>query len=330
MSANPRPLALPDDPHAEATRRVRQNVSAGLAAPLSALRRLRAGRRLAELAFFFALWIAGATLGLANLEPPDTTGWIARAAGVLIAAAALNAIYLASHEGHHRLLFRNRRVNDIATFLLCAPLLHGATAYRVLHEQHHWHLGGPGDPDDYRNYTRNRRSIWALHWARLLFGTWFYLELIPIVGWRRASAADRPRIAIEYALLLPAWAAVLMTWPLDVLLQAWLLPGVLVCYFSAIRALAQHALTTREDPFAASRSVRSGPIVSFLLLNENYHLEHHLFPEVPSYNLPALRRLIAPRLPRAVEDVSYTRFLARFLLRSIRGDDSVLGLEQHS
>jgi len=66
------------------------------------------------------------------------------------------------------------------------------------------------------------------------------------------------------------------------------------------------------------------------LLNENYHLEHHLFPEVPSYNLPALRRLIAPRLPRAVEDVSYTRFLARFLLRSIRGDDSVLGLEQHS
>ena len=110
------------------------------------------------------------------------------------------------------------------------------------------------------------------------------------------------------------------------LLDVWLIPGVLVGYISAVRALAQHALTMPGDPLTASRSVRSNRFVAFLLLNENFHLEHHLFPEVPSYNLPRLRELLRGRLPRSVEAVSYTRFLAGFAIRSLRGDESPLGL----
>jgi fatty acid desaturase len=70
--------------------------------------------------------------------------------------------------------------------------------------------------------------------------------------------------------------------------------------------------------------------VSFLLLNENYHLEHHLFPEVPSYRLPQLRALLQDRLPHHVEARSYTRFLAGFVSRSIQGDESPLGLRRHA
>ena len=66
--------------------------------------------------------------------------------------------------------------------------------------------------------------------------------------------------------------------------------------------------------------------MAFLLLNENYHLEHHLFPEVPSYRLPRLRALLQDRLPHHVEAASYTRFLAGFLSRSLHGDESLLGL----
>jgi fatty acid desaturase len=68
--------------------------------------------------------------------------------------------------------------------------------------------------------------------------------------------------------------------------------------------------------------------VSFLLLNENYHLEHHLFPEVPSYSLPQLRAILRPRLPRSVEAISYTRFLANFVGRFLRGDESPLGVQR--
>jgi fatty acid desaturase len=88
-------------------------------------------------------------------------------------------------------------------------------------------------------------------------------------------------------------------------------------------------LTEGHDPLLASRSVRSNPVVSFLLLNENYHLEHHLYPEIPSYNLPALRALLHSRLPHTVEARSYSRFLAGFVVRFLRGDESVLGFRRH-
>jgi fatty acid desaturase len=126
------------------------------------------------------------------------------------------------------------------------------------------------------------------------------------------------------------WIPVFAYVPLPVLLQTWLIPGVIVGYISAVRALAQHALTESDDPLLASRSVRSNPVVSFLLLNENYHLEHHLFPEVPSYRLPALRALVRSRLPHTVEAASYSGFLAGFVGRFLRGDESPLGLRRHA
>jgi fatty acid desaturase len=68
------------------------------------------------------------------------------------------------------------------------------------------------------------------------------------------------------------------------------------------------------------------PVVAFLLLNENYHLEHHLFPEVHSYHLPKLHQLIWRRLPRAVSGSSYLAFLAAFLKATPRMDETPIGL----
>jgi fatty acid desaturase len=310
----------------EATRDARRALSSGLEPQIADLRILRADRRLAEMVFFGALWAASGWLGLAAMAAEGWPAWIARAAAIAGAAAALNAFYLLSHEGHHQLLFRSPMANHATNILLCVPLLHSPSAYRVLHELHHRFLGGPGDPDEYRNYTRSARLRWALQWVRLTIGTLVYMPLIPVVAWRRASQAERRRIAIEYAGLTIVWVVVFTMLPLRALVQVWLVPGVAVGYISAVRALAQHALTDPADPLLASRSVRSNTLVSFLLLNENYHLEHHLFPEVPSYNLPRLHALLQTRLPHAVEARSYSRFLAGFIGRSLHGDESPMGV----
>jgi fatty acid desaturase len=318
-------------PHSEATRRARGVLSNGLEAPLAELRRLRAPRRVAEIAFFAAVWSVGIAAGLAGLGAEGLSAWTLRLTGIAFAAAAQNAFFLLSHEGHHNLLFRGRALNHAVSVLLCLPMMHSPSAYRVLHELHHRFLGGPGDPDDYRNYTGNARLRWALQWVRLTIGTLIYMPLIPIVAVRRAARVDRRRIALEYAGMMVVWVTVFWFVPLRVLLQVWVIPGVLVGYISAVRALAQHALTESEaeDPLLASRSVQSNPVVSFLLLNENYHLEHHLFPEIPSYNLPRLRALIRSRLPHTIEAPSYTRFLAGFVGRFLRGDESVFGFRRN-
>ena len=314
---------------AEATQLARQRVSSGLDRQLASLRHQRPSRRLAEITFFAALWGAAILAGLAGLAGEGWASWSLRLSGIAAGAAALNAFYLLSHEGHHHLLFRSPAVNHAANVALCVPLLHSPTAYRVLHELHHRYLGGPGDPDEYRNYTDDPRLRWALQWVRLTIGTLVYMPLIPVVAWRRSSAADRRRLLLEYAGMSAAWIAAFTLVPIPVLLQVWLIPGIVVGYVSAVRAVAQHALTDAHDPLLASRSVRSNPVVSFFLLNENYHLEHHLFPEIPSYNLPRLRELLRSRLPHTIEAASYTRFLGGFVFRFLRGDESVLGLRRH-
>jgi fatty acid desaturase len=286
-------------------------LTAGVESEMAELRRLRPARRVAEIFFFAALWVAGIALGLT---------------GIPLSAIALNAFYLLSHEGHHNLLFRNRALNHATNVLLCIPLLHSPSGYRVLHELHHRFLGHAGDPDEYRNYTGDPRLRWALQWVRLTMGTLVYMPMIPIVAWRRANREERIRLTLECLLIAVVLTPLFLAIPIRTLLVAWLIPGVIVGYISAVRALAQHALTDSDDALLASRSVRSNRIVSFLLLNENYHLEHHLFPEVPSYNLPRLRELLRPRLAQRVEAPSYSRFLAAFVARTLRGDESPMGL----
>jgi fatty acid desaturase len=319
----------PGSGQADATLKARRLVAGGLENDVAALRRLRPARRVAEIACFAALWSAAIAAGIGAIGAGGWAGWTIRMVAIAAAAIALNAFYLLSHEGHHHLLFRRRAVNHTVNVLLCVPLLHSPSAYRVLHELHHRYLGGPGDPDEYRNYTGDPRMRWALQWVRLTIGTLVYMPLIPVVAWRRAGPAERRAIACEYAAMIVVWLAVFIAVPMRVLLQVWLIPGVLVGYISAVRALAQHALTDAHDPLLASRSVRSNPLVSFCLLNENYHLEHHLFPEIPSYNLPRLHALLRSRVPHSVEARSYSGFLAGFIARFLRGDESMMGFRSH-
>ena len=73
--------------------------------------------------------------------------------------------------------------------------------------------------------------------------------------------------------------------------MVWFVPLLLMGALTAIRGFTQHGITDASDPYLASRTMLPSPMVAFFLLNENYHLEHHLFPEVPSYHLPALHRV---------------------------------------
>ena len=53
-----------------------------------------------------------------------------------------------------------------------------------------------------------------------------------------------------------------------------------------------------KDHRLSTRSVRLNPIFSFIYWKMEYHIEHHMFPSVPSYNLPKLHEAIKHQLPR--------------------------------
>ena len=52
-----------------------------------------------------------------------------------------------------------------------------------------------------------------------------------------------------------------------------------------------------KDHRHSTRTVRLNPIFSFLYWQMEYHIEHHMFPQVPSYNLPKLHDMIKDQMP---------------------------------
>jgi fatty acid desaturase len=309
------------------TEALKVSLSRGLETEIAGLRRLSLAHRAVELAAFPLLWAAGAALALrAAALPSSPARVLLEIAGVLVAALGLNAFVLLLHEGMHHVLLRSPVWNRWVSVLLGGGVLISFTAYQVMHEAHHRYLGDPRDPDEYHNYTSSPALVWALHYMRLLVGAFLYVLLIPLLAWRRGSPRERLHIVQEYALLGAAWAAALVIVPFPILLRAWLLPLVAVAVMTQLRGFTQHGITDPSDPLLASRSIHPGPVVRFLVLNENYHLEHHLYPEIPSYNLRRLHLLLRDRLPRCVTGSSYSGFLARFLRATWRRDETPIGV----
>ncbi len=283
---------------------------------LRELHRLRA-LPLLRLPLFLGLYLgaAGSAVWLAPQLTP--IGWLGMLPLYLLAAASLHGISLFAHEAVHSVLSRRRWWNHLLGAACALPVLQNFAGYRVLHLAHHAHLGQPGDPDHYPNLTQRPGRLRTLHWTRLLLGYPIYVAALPFLGWRRGTSRDRLAIAAEVCALALVITSVLVWGPgFQVLLHAWLLPMLCVHFLVNLRGMSQHTLLEHaNDALHGSRSIRSTPWGRFFLCNENYHLEHHLYPAVPWYNLPRLHHALLPMLERegAPRIPSYLSFLAEFL-----------------
>ena len=313
-------VASGESSHFLETLRLREKLMRDTSGAIKTLARPKPAMRAAEFAFFVPLAAVGVSLTVRSHSV------LALAAGIFLTALAINAFVILQHDGMHGTLLRNRRANWLVSALLAASFLMSFTAYRTMHLRHHRYLGDPRDPDEYHNYTHNVALVWLMQFVRLFFGSPIYAVLIPILALRHATRAERRSIALEYAIVLVLWGTLLYTLPMRTLFFAWIAPLLLMGVFTVVRGIAEHGFTIPSDPVVSSRTMVPNPVVSFLMLNINYHLEHHLFPEIPSYHLPRMHRLIWPRIPRAIEGRSYLGFLSAFLRAAPKMDESPIGL----
>ena len=100
------------------------------------------------------------------------------------------------------------------------------------------------------------------------------------------------------------WIIVILT---SIIYQTWLpvlylvLPGFYGKTLVASFGLTQHTGLQEniKDHRFSTRTVYLNPVFSFLYWHMEYHIEHHIFPTVPSYNLPKLHHLIKDQMPPA-------------------------------
>jgi len=292
----------------------------------AALRKQNVRLRLLEIFIFIGVWISAATLTLA--APAFASGFaqiILQLIGIFFSGIALLVFFLEVHEGMHSILFKNKLLNDCISWLFCLPLLLSYTGSTILHLRHHRYLGAQEDPDEYRFYAKTRLGLWLLHYGRLFIAPTIYIFLIPVLGYRYGTSKQRLHILAECGCMLCVYTLIFTTIPFSSLLLAWILPSIFTGFLIGLWGLAQHAMTDASDPLLASRSVHANPVVSFCFINQNYHLEHHLFPEIPSYHLKRAFQITWKQLPYALVAGSYTGFMLEFIRSSFRLEDRPIG-----
>ena len=254
---------------------------------------------------FVGIWAAAGALVLAG------SFWPVRLAGYLIIGASINALGILMHEAIHGSMFRNAAADRCAGFLLGLPLAMSAYAYRVVHHVHHRHTRSEADPDEFGNLTGNPKMLSVAFYAWLIVGGPIYFFHVPVTALRLGTRRDRIAVLTEYALMAGAYAAAFVYVPTAILTHCWLYPLLAVFVFANVRGWSEHTMTTPGNPLTESRTVTSNRLVSFFMCNLNYHLEHHLYPAVPWYNLPKLHKLLQLqyRIAGSCVYTSYLRFM---------------------
>lgn len=276
---------------------------------------------LAVLAGCYAVW------GLGVFAIPSL--WLA--VPVVAVAAALHSSL--THEAVHGHPTRWPRVNA----LLLAPPLTLFVPYLRFRDQHlaHHHDEVLTDPYDDPESNYLDPAVWArlspgmrglLRVNNTLAGR---ITVGPLIGlWTfiagdiRAMRGGDSRAALGWALHLPVAAAVVwvVAWsPMP--LWAYLLAVHLAFGILKIRTFLEH----RAHEKARGRTVvieDRGPL-AFLFLNNNYHVVHHMHPQVPWYRLPALYRARAAHYLARNDGYRYGSYGEVFRRHFLRAKDPV-------
>jgi fatty acid desaturase len=240
---------------------------------------------------------------------------------IFIVATQQHALFVLAHEAAHYRLFPNRRVNDLVGRSLAASVGLSMCAYRVVHRLHHNHLYGDQDPDIalHGGYPRGKaylvRKLVADVFGLTAWKTYRYFLGSPaanantgvaqrplddtLPALRQAARDDRWLVA-GVQLGLPVCIVTLFGWEgLAMYVLLWIVPAVTALQaILRVRAICEHGAPSGYDSaLEAARTTIAGPVLRFALFphHVNYHIEHHLYPAVPQYNLARLHAELTQR-----------------------------------
>jgi fatty acid desaturase len=240
---------------------------------------------------------------------------------LLLMAVYQHAFFVLAHDAAHYRLFSNRTANDLVGRLLGAFAGISMCSYRVIHRLHHNHLFTRQDPDIALTGGYPRGKAYLLKkLATDLSGITAYKTFSYFFGkpaknsetnaalkplddtspaLRRDAKIDRYVVGGVQLGLPFAIYAILGGKALAQYLVLWVLPIMtLLQVLLRIRAVAEHgAPASLESPLTAARTNTPGWLARWVLFpcHVNFHIEHHLFPAVPHYNLPKLHAELVTR-----------------------------------
>jgi len=209
------------------------------------------------------------------------------------------------HESAHRTLAQNRRLNLLlGTYLSGYLILQSYSAYFASHvKDHHGHFGDPARDPDLRDHIR--AGLYE-PWPSMQFIA-RYLVLPLIVSqitlirrlilmrlfYKDADRRELARLSL-FVVILTVTCCLVFGWTKVVLF--WYAPLFLgfpvVNWYLELLEHFPYPATAKLD-IEATRHRAVGPITRrfFSIHQEGYHLDHHLSPGIPFWNLPRAHKI---------------------------------------
>jgi fatty acid desaturase len=215
---------------------------------------------------------------------------------VVWVGSRFHALAIFMHEAAHYRLFKNRRLNEvIGEVFLAWPITVTLRGYRNSHLAHHRHVNTREDPDwedgskeDYRFPKTKNQMTYALIRNFIGFGFWSeFSETAKSKEFNHIPLSLRISQVVAYVAIIGS-SIVFTFWKL--LILYWLVPAFTSLIFILyLRTIAEHyglATDTRNTIGTFWERTLLAPY------NVGFHLDHHLYPGVPWYNLRKLHELL--------------------------------------
>lgn len=217
--------------------------------------------------------------------------------------------YSMSHETAHGTAFKTRWLNE--TLLWMTSIIYGEEPLhrRYTHTNHHtytWHVGKDSQmPYD----TPVTLRTWLVEMSGLALTHFHIVTLYRLVAGRFTDVMKRVipeseflRIRRNAWIFIAIYTAIATSILMGATFLWWFLiiPWFLGRIPMVAFGLIQHVEMAENTPsiLDSTRSFKTNGIASFLYMNMENHVEHHLYPQVPFYSLPTLHNAIKDQLPK--------------------------------
>ncbi len=197
------------------------------------------------------------------------------------------SVVTVTHDVVHGSLGFHKRYADVVLLLMGAVLMESGHAYRITHHQHHTHFPADNDPEGYP------AKIGLL--GAVIYGPVFLVRLWIWAFVQRPN--QRLWLVVEAFVPVSVILIGITQWPNH--------PAILIYAGLAIVGSWVYPLLTvylphkdyGDNPLTQTHPLR-GRLIPALFLELTYHLEHHLYPQVPGHNLAKLAQRLDPHFER--------------------------------
>ncbi len=194
-----------------------------------------------------------------------------------------------SHDLVHKTLGLSKNKNTTFLVLIEMLVLRSGHSFKMCHLNHHKYFPDKLDIEG--------SSVYMPLWRVLLEGPIYQSKLF-LWAYKNGKKQDKFWLIAEGFFIVSIIALSILLYPISPILFYYVLLVSIGSWVYPFFTVYLHHIAEEESPLFQTKAYR-GKIISFILAQHNYHLEHHLYPMVPHQNWHKLAKRLDPYLINA-------------------------------